>query len=540
MILLPSEILHQIFLLFDQQQKVECMLVCRHWAHVITTSSLFHTVRMSSMSGLNKLVDKIQREPEQGTKVHRLVLNLSIKENFDMSVIPALFPNIRVFYLYQCENRKSLRTMNVQPWYKYMETMGEYSGLHLAEQLLASSMCSNLKKLSINVEFWDAEIIPLLVNAPSLTELRMTNVFLTIDDLEVLHMNLPRLQTMIFRYCELNRSRLPTDIQPAPSVMALRMNFSEIFEKATRKTLLQYIGKKYTNLAELTISEDFYHFKREEVDMLYTDGWIPLFQSLGAHLKTLRIDPQGVPSNLFALLDDAGCRIENIQIDEASLRTTLASFKKSRQSKYIQSLVLMDEGKGFGNFDWLEGLSQLRQLKLICLHGNIIHLNDLLQNCLTTLESLSIESGKLEFNIMTDQLFHIKELSFCLVDLPKRIDTFLSQHFPKLNTLKLDHCGSYKKSFILPMIKLEHFEVMDTFPPYCNNILVQTLKDDKIRWYTAKHKIIAYEDHKELFDIRDAPVHPAIQCIPYNKVEATRFMTLMCNSVRNLVMIDKR
>ncbi|KAI8881457.1 hypothetical protein K501DRAFT_334707 [Backusella circina FSU 941] len=478
---LPSEILYEIFSLLGQEQNLECMRVCWSWAHTLALSNLFRTVRIFTMNGLNNLVERVQKEPEKGTKIECLIFNLSIDDNFDMSLIPILFPKIRTFYLYHYRNKQKLEMVSTGDWNKHIQYFTEYTSSHLATQLLASGLCLHLKELSVDITPSNREIIPLLTSAPYLEKLKIANLRVTIDDLELLHASLPYLQSLWLQAPQLRGNRLSTVVLPATSLKVLKVESSDVFFIQTQIAFLQYVSEKYTNLKELSYSSACFDFREDEMNTLCRNGWMPLFMTLGSRLKSVNIDSNGLPVNIYQILDRVGCHLDRLYLEESSLRETLEGLKQSRQIRHIRTLVLTNHGIGFTGFGWLKRLVQLKELKVNCVYDTIVQFDDLLLACSDTVESLSIENGKLELDHSIRHLSFIKSLSFSKIFLPETIDTFISNNFYRLNALRLDNCQLYRRCFSLPMVDLNYFELTDYFPPNRHSILVKTLNNEVVQ-----------------------------------------------------------
>jgi hypothetical protein len=484
------------------------------------------------MNGLNNLVERVKKEPEKGAKIECLILNLSIDESFDMSLIPVLFPKIRTFYLYHYKNKHKLEMVNTGSWNRHIHCFTEYTSSHLATQLLTSGLCHRLKELSVDITLSDREFIPLLASAPYLEKLKIANLRVTIDDLDSLHISLPYLQSLWLQAPQLRGGRPSTMVLPAASLRVLKVESLDVFFIQTQIALLQYASEKYTNLKELSYSSACFDFREEEMRILCRNGWIPLFMALGSGLKSVCIDSNGLPANIYQILDGVGCHLDGLYLEESTLRETLEGFKQSRQIKHIRTLVLTNHGIGYTGFGWLTGMVQLKELKVNCVYDTIIQFDVLLQACPDTVESLSIENGKLEIGHAIHHTSFIKSLSFSRLYLPETMDVFISDHFHRLNALKLDNCQLYRRCFVLPMADLNYFELLDYFPPNRHSILVKTLNNDRKYWHTTKNRRIAYVDPQE----HDATPHANVRTIPYDDFVTTPFMTLTCNSIKDIVV----
>ncbi|KAI8887993.1 hypothetical protein K501DRAFT_330216 [Backusella circina FSU 941] len=535
---LPFEILNQIFVLLHSQHKVECMTVCRQWRHVIESSSLFHTIRVSDMTQMNKLIERVQREPTQGTKVERLILDLEPSDGFDMETIPILFPNVRVFIAFNIMedagyNTSTERSAPPHPWHNHIEHIAEYaSGINIP-QLLTSSMCLRLTKLSIygNDEQHGRYIIDLLVNAPALKTLSILGFCFNLTDFESLHKNVPNLQSLSIDDTEINCDIKNADIKPATSVTTFELKSTGVFLAKDEIELLLYISKKYPNLLELSYGVVILDEVDYDLGMVYHDGLVPFMKGLGTRLNTLSLGLNNEIIFPFELLDNAGCQIKKLVLGLIMEQPILEQLARSSQVESIQVLIV-NYIVNCNTLNWLKGFRNLKELNLChpfqreLSKKKMIDISELLTMLGDTLEVFTLRGVQLSFNALaTRQYPLIKSITLVRVTLPSGLDDYFSRSFPNLRSLSFRSCDWSNGPFILPNTNLSYLEIADKMPKDNDVILIKTLNNDEARWYTAKAKYDT-RNTKNQFSSNDAPVYPAIKSLPFEEYIGEPFMAL--------------
>lgn len=521
---------------------MECMRACQSWERSINKLSLFDTVRVSSRDALERLVKKVTQEPQQGCKVQRLIIDASIDMSFDMAILPTLFPNLRFFYVWSCDLSQQSE-MFLEPWQKHLEFVGEQSSSSFTKRLLGNGVCGQLKTLCLTLHHGKGNNLALYANAPNVTTLVLSSFKFKLEDLEILHQSLPLLETLKLKYGSLIDSDLPSVIKPATAFLALSASQLLVGRPDSYLKLIQYIGQKYINMTDISLqcswNEDYDDYMCE----ILSQGWHPLFHQLGSQLSTLRLDPDRLSADIFQVLDDAGCHIKHLHLSETCLRSTKESLKVSNQRSSIETVVLDFHGRGVSGFHWLRHLSKLRLLKVIFsfIPKEDKSINDLLDACPNTLEYLAIENNKLSFDFTSPQKYSIKRLELTNVTLPSGFDTFISLYLPNLNRLKLEACEYFGDFFVLQNINLHYLDIIARITADKRLVMVKTLADRKGYLYKPKHKVNYYGIFRDRLNIHDATLCPSVRAssIEKAKTKTKPYLTIVCNSIRNLTIIDK-
>jgi hypothetical protein len=526
------------------------MTVCRHWAKTIKESVLFHTIRVCSLGQMTQLIKKVRQEPLQGAKVERLVLDLKPSDKFRMNNLPILFPNIKVFIALNIDPKIDFNDMRAvdrltpHPWYQHIQHIAEYANSMHSYYILNSGPCLNLTNLSIH---WDDDkcdkaIVDLLENAPALTTLNITGADFNLIDLETLHRNVPLLKSLGVYDSQMECEFFPYDCDPAPHITHIDFTSIGVDSSTDEVSLLHYFLRKYPNMVDFSYSLvvfDEFEYASEEG---YNKGLLPLMESLGTQLTTFKFGLTAESVFPFDLLDEAGCKLKKLTLGLIVEEPALDELVRSCQPLYLQTLIthyILD----YSDLEWINEFMNLRELHMAKpfttedLIDKTLDLDELLGVLGHKLEVLSVRGVVLTFNLMKIQKYRLKSFSVDSECLTPQLDTFISQSFPELRSLTFKTCRWNNDAFILPNINLSYLEIKDRRLKDAEKILIITLKDNERRWYSAKQKYDTKHTKKH-FTYNDAPMFPAISSLPFDKHKGKPYMTLVCNSLRNLFIIN--
>jgi hypothetical protein len=106
---LPNEVLTIIFKHLHLQQKLECMFVCRKFAHTLSAGCLFETINVGrlgySQSNREKrqdaVIEKAKSDPRYGKNCKRLLINTKNDDVFNIATLATTFPNLSFFRISQ-------------------------------------------------------------------------------------------------------------------------------------------------------------------------------------------------------------------------------------------------------------------------------------------------------------------------------------------------------------------------------------------------------------------------------------------------------
>ncbi|KAI8879692.1 hypothetical protein K501DRAFT_303084 [Backusella circina FSU 941] len=539
---LPIEILNQIFLYLNQAQKVECMLVCRHWARTVKNFSLFETVRFSSTESLDKVLALIKRDPKRGTKVERLFLDLLLLDKKMVKAIPRSFPNLKVLFIHDFMYDLNVDDIPTDGWNKNIQVLMEHDTSRMTRKLLSSAKYPHLDTLYFkNDNFTGADIVPYFVNAPALTELYITEFNAGISDYELLHQHLPCLRKLTICYGDITSSNMPTEIEPTKHLNSLSITYVDITQQQHHSRFLQYIGKKYINVVSLMLYINCEGIRLGDGYEFHKDEWNPVLAVIGSQLKSIGMEAYAVPDDFFARLDSARCQIENLTIHSICIMEMSEKLMASQQKYHIETLTIDFAADNFTAFDYLSELPNLKNLTINYSHvtKEDIRWNELLESVPSTVESLSLSKYTLKCNLKKEKIFGIRELHFNNCHIPKNFDAFVTTLMPKVKIMSFEECKFSRNRLNLPQHDLEEFQMIACRPSSICFMLLETLNDKKKQWHYAGNRMNQFIDYKKIFKMNDIAAYPVVSTIPFEELDISTYVGLTCRSLKNLIFIDK-
>jgi hypothetical protein len=147
---LPPEISKAIAILLHQQDKVECMLVCRKWKEIISTHCLFHTVRVCDAPSLQRLETLFRQHPQQGAQVQYLVLEMKSTGSLDLREFMRLVPYVKYVYSYSWDEVLLDTEPHTQPWHHRIQQMSLQANQLLNAHLIFTKKLCQLKRLLLS------------------------------------------------------------------------------------------------------------------------------------------------------------------------------------------------------------------------------------------------------------------------------------------------------------------------------------------------------------------------------------------------------
>ncbi|KAI8882219.1 hypothetical protein K501DRAFT_316166 [Backusella circina FSU 941] len=483
---LPLEVLREIFLFLHQNDKLECMLVCRQWKEILEHSALYHTFCIFSQASLKWLTEKIQGRPDIANKIMQLVI-CSDYVKVNLSTLLPLLPSIKSLFCSSADFNNLIINKTVQqyPWSKCIKRIDDLAIHSVTYHLLSSNTCPNLTTL--NITDYSQNIIPLLKNAPALMKLSLGCGMISLKNLEVIHQNTPYLRSLVVQNVSVDGSEIDDMIEPAILVTECIFTNVNVGIFKMRIDLLVYILKKYPSLSKFMYNVADCGTVVEDIVKLNENGWLPLFQSVGSQLQTFGICDGYFIDNLFKELDKFSCRIEKLKLWTIP-STQLVELAQSQQTLYIQTLVLND--MRYNCFEWLKKLEVLKKLKIDYFRYKLpksraIELADILENAPPSLKSLSLHNLILDADPDYVDTSKVEALSFYRVYLPQGVGNYISSHFPNLSTLKLKNC---QRPRIIDLSKLNLFSFRFTEHFQRNsNIFVITHSSKETLRYSVKN-----------------------------------------------------
>jgi hypothetical protein len=492
---------------------------------------------------MKKLIATVQQDPTRGTRVERLILDLFIEPDFDMDIVPPLFPNIKVFFMSQPCDLPFSEKLSPHPWCKQIEYIGEcLKGVHV-QQILTSGTCPQLKNIAVYGDYRRSRrnFIDLMTNAPALTTLNISGFQFSLLDLESLHQKLPLLYSLTLESIEIDCSIFPSNISATPSMRTLNIDTTSMLKGEEEVNLFRYITVKYTHLLELSFDKMLGSTMSNAIikkSLNSNNASASFMEQLGSDLEALSLGSGRQDLNPFEMLDDGVLQIRKIGADKPLLQ----QITRSDIAQCVHTLTV-NHWNHCIDLGWLKEFSVLKELTLFNVGGELsrkrrmIKPSELLKNLGESIEILHLCGLKLTNDFSVVRQHPLKSISFENVTLAPQLDGFISQSFPKLHTLIFEFCHLGGRSLILPNIDLSYFRIIEKLPINDTAMLVISLHSNERTWYFANPKIdISF--CTDYFSYADTSVYPAITSLPYDKYSGTPYMTLACNSLHNFFMIN--
>lgn len=552
---MPGEILLEIFLLLHQIDKVECMKVCKKWEYTVREFCLLHTLCLTSRRQMKKLTQIFKNEPHKCELVDRVFV-FSHRDILPL-VTPLLsyFPNPREVCLPTLHiGKQDAKSETFQRWARHVKHLTEYYSLTMTANILGCHVFSRLETLSVLDDGRGysrlPELIQVLPNAPVLKELRLSRFQVSIESMEALNAAAPSLESL---YCdnaliliEEHAPKIPSamKIQPAPCMKSFSLSLQTIiFDNIYTAYFVEYVGMKYPNLEEIALTNLYRYMNVIQKKEIYSDALTPLCQKLGPQLKTLTSFITGTVQDMFEWMNDADCRVKELDIDVGSC--TLDDFKSAKQPTYIEKLTIRDAI--CHKFNWLEKCTALTELKLSFNKPSNnndhvkrqINFNHLIKACPKTVKSLSLANIGLHYNNNTTiQLPAMRNLELEKVGFTDGLDQFIARTFPHLLVMKFHYCNMSYKAFVFPGLRLFRLQIDDVFtkkkgPPEV--LLVKTTDNGNSRLYKKMRFKVGEASMGVRYTKYDKSIYPENKLLDPKRFDKDPLIIFECGSVKNIM-----
>jgi hypothetical protein len=186
------------------------------------------------------------------------------------------------------------------------------------------------------------------------------------------------------------------------------------------------------------------------------------------------------------------------------------------------------------DYSWLSCLPLLTELEIECENYHKVgslKLNDIINHCPSTLKRLKLINTKYSFCLLDLATVNVESSILEKCHLPKGIDIFISQAFPHLDSLVISGGNIERKYFSLLNANLSHFQLELPFPSDSDDVYVVTRENTQQRRYRPTH---AYTSGYACLDL---DVYPAIKSQPAHQVRSLPYFTLICNSLKNTLVL---
>jgi hypothetical protein len=545
---LPAEILHEILVLLPLKRKIECMLVCLRWSHIIRSNALLHTI--CQINSMDKFLHMLKEQPSRGSQVKRLMLFDCCNDDLTQQKIFELLPNMRFIYIKRLLRKKD-RDFSREPLQPItlarnrVECIIDLDTTEMAYYALTSGQCSFLTTLQVDFMFTNrssCHVVQLLKNAPQLLSFKMMNADITLNDLETIHGDLPFLHSLILCDVHITITELPETIIPAPLMKKLLL-YLKYVKAESQIQLLHYIRSKYPRLEHFRFwnpTQDIW--EHQDRISFSKHGLMPFLQEIGPQLKSLELSSISLEQHFFKHLDLYDCQLQSFYAFTFDRRNILCHLAQSNQCQYLEKLTLQNILPF--SFELLQNMSKLRSLELIYSYQDnhqyrkiysAINFIRLLEMCPDTLESLVIRHANIECYDNITRSYPLKRLVIEGPRLPINIDQVLSMCFPKLESLTLLDCVRIGTSLKLPNINLSYLELLTERLESLITLSVTTWRERQ--FYVVKRKYFNADeiqvDHGRCHPLNYDAITPAPDKMFEEEVP---MVTVECASIRALVI----
>jgi hypothetical protein len=271
-------------------------------------------------------------------------------------------------------------------------------------------------------------------------------------------------------------------------------------------------------------------------------------KQLGTQLKILNTVVEPNRKDVFKIMDKCGVQIQSLGMGALYSMNLLAA-SKQRNSLHTLQLFAID----FLNMQYLQALTKLKKLELSFKEERSydgereyyrINLDDLLEACPNTLETLHVQCAEMKWNFLGTSKQHtsLKSLTLnCIQFEDDGIDEYITKRLPSLDTLVFErntmHSGN--ENLILPKHHFTYLSIDPVYNPRYADILVTTLDNHKQRFYSYERGVSFMNDTEKRgpFDIY---FYETLKPERYINLETDHLITIICVSVTTLILDNKR
>jgi hypothetical protein len=486
---LPAEILNDIVIPLHQQDKVECMRVCKGWKNMVTKRYLYHTVRLCNEPAMEYLISRFQREPHLGDQVEYLIIKQFKGGYDDMNRLPcllSLMPNLRYFY-HQAWYGSYVRVQSLfQPWCKRIEHLAIHGSRSITVNLIFYNKFERLKSLYIpQKNVFDPACFSKLLQLTTLTDLHLEQcgVNLTFFHLDYMFEKLVSLESLAISHFTITYNTLPLEIAPAMALKKFHLSSIQSTDIEARVVWLQYIGKKFINVSDFQFRFKTIFLSEEKKDTM-VEGYTSLFSGLKPN--KFGCDSVSLPHTFFELLDNAGCQLQHLKMSGPLDIPLLQKIDSSKQAETIQTLEI--KFRSLSDLNWLVSMTGLKTLVVTAqTRTRPIQINALLDLCPVTLASLKMCDVNVSVGLRGVRRPLLKSLALIKCRFYNTMDTFISTNLQQLCVLKVDDCvfKNPETKWNLSNLTLSRFEMMDSQKSPFFHLLVVTSKTRRL--YTSSY-----------------------------------------------------
>jgi hypothetical protein len=461
---LSIEVLTLILVHLHREQKLQCMLVCRKWNHLIKSGLDLETVALSSSPSstlfdirYKRLLKKVLDDNSIGKKCKRLVLDHHSRIGFDKVTLAELFPNLTFLALLLIETKSSNTTptfteeqsRKLEAWRNGLKTLIERS---YTKRLLDFLDTGVFKRLTTLVITPDTKVLyshfsglsKVLKNTPVLQTLHLNYHHIDLLDLEELHSNVPTLISLIMNTCRLTSSRgMQLNRQPSTLIRTLKLSTLSSTLSSTPE-IVDFFSSVYTHLQSLSLiigEYDSPHYRNTDapLESFFTE----FVTKIGRNLTELEFRIPIETPQVYSFLEKRATRLKRLDINVLLSKRVLYNMISLTSILHLETLSLVQVPPlCFGIFKKLCGLKVLQlAFKQKMINWFSIDLGEMQTQLPESLIKLDLAYINMDANPASKlRSSSIKRLKLTYAQITENASRLLSTCFDKLNSLVLCHC----------------------------------------------------------------------------------------------------
>ncbi|GAN10142.1 hypothetical protein MAM1_0324d09679 [Mucor ambiguus] len=385
---LPIEIVQRIVRYLNRHDMVQCQCVCRNWYKKWIQFS-YATVHIRGKAQCQSFLydtlhASLMAAPySTGYHVRKLVIENGHLEPSVLGQLPPLCPYLEVFmfdgvvlsqaarresfqYYQQRRNREELDKVRHRfTLWKQMRELVELNGIAVAHTLLQQP-ATQLTSLSVQFNSQNdrtnskPSLLQSLHHAPHLQSLCMERIYLTVEELELIHDSCPELMSLHLSDTVL----LPmsaasaasamvqgqTGIKPAVDLRRFQFVNGSFCDDVPQ--WLNYISKKYVHARRLEIGSCSFFAGGTQAQAFHpwlkdSTAFEPQLMQIAkqcSKLHTFKMQSFCLPASFFQLLDQQATFLNKLTLGDGltnNLGLELKGLLKSQQRQYIKTLTVL-------------------------------------------------------------------------------------------------------------------------------------------------------------------------------------------------------